>query len=96
MIRHGKGIHCLHIFGWDTDSWCPGCTNHWHHTFEEASERGTPGARAAYQNNADVTLAYNVLTALEAGEIPISPLLADFDLSLAFVERMPTSQPSAN
>jgi hypothetical protein len=49
-----------------------------------------------YERESDVALAHAALVAMENGEIPISPLLAEFDLSFVFVERMPPVQPSAN
>ena len=44
-----------------------------------------------YERESDVALAHAALVAMEGGEIPISPLLAEFDLSLAFVERVPSA-----
>jgi hypothetical protein len=42
-----------------------------------------------YERESDVALAHAALVAMEGGEIPISPLLAEFDLGLAFTDRMP-------
>jgi hypothetical protein len=45
-----------------------------------------------YEQQADIDLAHAVLAAMEQGEIPTSPLLADFDL----VRRADLTEPSAN
>jgi hypothetical protein len=79
-LYHHKGIRCIHIHGWNTGKWCPRCRLRWEDSRMSASE---------YERESDVALAHAALVAMEGGEIPISPLLAEFDLGLAFTDRMP-------
>ena len=88
-IRHPDHIHCIHIYKWNEHLWCRACRNHWHATRDDANPNFE-----GYERDQDLVLAHAVLVAMEAGEIPISPLLAEFDLGTAFVDRMP--EPSSN
>jgi hypothetical protein len=81
-LHHAKGIRCVHIHGWITNKWCPRCRARWN---ESAAEGLTV---SEYEKESDVALAYAALVAIETGEIPISPLLAEFDLGMAFMERV--------
>ena len=79
-LHHAKGIRCIHIHGWNVNKWCPRCRHRW----DASSLEGLTAAD--YERESDVALAHAALVAMEAGEIPISPLLADFDLATVFVE----------
>jgi hypothetical protein len=96
-VRHGKGIHCIHTYGWQIVHWCQCCRNHLHNTAGDEKPVST-WARTdfeAYERERDINLAYALLSAMADGEIPIAPLLADaFDLTNVFEARVP--EPSAN
>jgi hypothetical protein len=81
-LHHGKGIRCIHIHGWNANHWCPRCRADWHNSTLTNRD---------YERESDMALAHAALVAMEMGEIAISPLLAEFDLSLAFVERITPS-----
>ncbi len=81
-VEHGKGIRCIHMHGWNTDQWCQRCRNHWHATRDEGI------SPADYERESDISVAHAALVAMENGTIPISPLLAEFDLGMAFMERI--------
>ena len=81
-IHHHAGIRCIHIHGWETARWCHGCRLHWHHASDEDF------TQEEYERESDVGLAHAVLTRMEGGEIPLSPLLAEFDLGFVFEPRM--------
>lgn len=81
-MHHGHGIRCIHFHGWDTNSWCLMCRNHWHHSADDGL------SVAEYERESDIALTHAALVAVERGEIPISPLLAEFDLGMAFMERV--------
>ena len=89
-LHHKKGIRCIHIHGWLVQKWCPQCRARWN---ESAAEGFT---ERDYERESDVALAHAALVAMEGGEIPISPLLADFDLGQTFEQRMPLPKPHAN
>ncbi len=95
-IRHGTGIHCLHSHGWQTVLWCEQCRNHLHASApdDRPVSNWSQADFDAYERDRDLCLAYSVLNAMESGEIPISSLLADFDLTNAFEPRVPA--PSEN
>ena len=77
-LRHTKGIRCIHIHGWMVNKWCPRCRARW-------DDSAADGLSAAdYERESDVALAHAALVAMEHGEIPISPLLAEFDLGTVF------------
>jgi len=78
-------VHCIHIYGWNTSAWCIPCRNHWRNTCSQLDCRN-------YEQQADTALAHAILIAMEDGEIPTSPLLADFD----FTRLAELADPSAN
>ena len=83
-LHHAKGIHCIHIYGLNVNKWCHRCRQRWDDSAAEGlSERD-------YERESDVALAHAALVAMEGGEIPLSPLLAEFDLGPTFLERMPS------
>jgi len=84
-IRHPEHINWIHIYGWNTSAWCRPCLYHWLNTCGELDSRD-------YEAEADRSLAHAILTAMEEGEIPVSPLLADFD----FVRIADLATPSNN
>jgi hypothetical protein len=84
-IRHPEQVHCLHLHGWNTAAWCQPCRNHWLNSCGQLECR-------TYEQAADVTLAHAILASMEDGEIPPSPLLAEFD----FVHLADMLEPSAN
>jgi hypothetical protein len=69
MIRHGDGIHCIHIYGWFIQRWCHRCRHQW----EEFETVDPMGPKARFRQLADADLARSVLEALERGEIPPPP-----------------------
>ena len=89
-LHHKKGISCIHIHGWIVNKWCPGCRSRW----DKSAVDGLTARE--FEQQCDLGLVHAALVAVEGGEIPLSPLLADFDLALVFSERMPPPAPSAN
>ena len=81
-LHHAKGIRCIHIHGWRVQKWCPGCKKRW----DDSSSEGFTAVD--YERESDVALVHAALVAMEAGEIPITPLLAEFDLAMAFTDRI--------
>jgi hypothetical protein len=81
-LHHAKGIRCIHIHGWRTAKWCPRCRARW----DASAAEGLTASD--YERESDVALAHATLVAMESGEIPISPLLSEFDLGMTFVERI--------
>ena len=69
MIRHRKGIHCIHIYGWMTQRWCHHCRHQW----EEFETVDPMGRKARFAQLADADLARVVLDRIECGEIPPPP-----------------------
>jgi hypothetical protein len=86
-LSHSHGIRCIHMHGWDVNQWCQGCRNHWHHSADDGM------STTDYERESDVALTHAALVAVESGSIPISPLLSEFDLGMAFMERI-TPQPN--
>jgi len=93
-VRHTKGIHCIHIHGWNTVLWCLQCRNHLHNTIENPVADWADADFERYERQRDTELAHAVLAAMERGEIPISPLMADFDLTNVFESRVPEPSPN--
>ena len=86
--------HPLHSHPWmELRSVVPGCRNHWHVPRPTSPTEG-PRRPGTVRARAGPRPCPRVLVAMEAGEIPISPLLAEFDLGTAFADRMP--EPSGN
>jgi hypothetical protein len=81
-LHHSRGVRCIHFHGWDTHKWCLSCRNHWHHSADDGL------SASDYERESDVALTHAALVAIEAGAIPISPLLAEFDLGMAFMDRV--------
>jgi hypothetical protein len=81
-LHHAKGIRCIHLHGWRTVKWCPRCRAHW----DDSTAEGL--TVRDYERESDLALAHAALVAIESGEIPISPLLSEFDLGMAFMERV--------
>src|SRR5262249_36983993 len=88
MIAHHSGIHCIHIFGWYTQSWCWVC-----HQQLMQFHTTAPDPRARFKEICDADLARTVLEHIERGEIPPPPGYGLPEPVLSLVER---TGPSSN
>jgi hypothetical protein len=89
MIRHRRGLHCIHIHGWSVNEWCSQC----HKALMEFQAPFGEEPRLAFERYVDAMLAIYVCHDMEGGLIPIPAVVA----SLGLPERPPwPPAPSAN